>query len=244
MSHAEVYDSDLAYVHDRGFGGFARGSAPGLLGLLRQAGITQGRIVDLGCGSGIWSRQLVDAGFEVTGVDLSSAMIELARRQVPEADFHVGSFLSFRMPPCRAITALGEVFNYLFDADNSLESLTSFWTRIFVEGLSAGGCLIFDVAVPGRCRGRGQAFAEGDDWTCLVEIRHDESNRQLSRRIVTFRKTGDAYRRHEETHRQQLVEEATVVDVLQRTGFRVQTTSSYGDYRLPEAVIGFIATKP
>jgi SAM-dependent methyltransferase len=244
MGQAEIYATDLAYVHDRGFGGFARGAAPGLLSLLGQAGITAGRVVDLGCGSGIWARQLVDAGFEVTGVDLSPAMIEIARRQVPEAEFHVGSFLSFRIPPCRAITALGEVFNYLFDAGNSLDSVTGLWTRIFVESLSPGGCLIFDAAVPGRCRGLRQAFAEGDDWTCLVEYRHDESNRQLTRRIVTFRKAGDAYRRHEETHVQQLLEEATVVQILQRIGFRARTMSSYGDHRLADGVVGFVATKP
>jgi SAM-dependent methyltransferase len=244
MSTTEVYESDLAYIHDQGFGGFARGSAPGLLNLLRQAGFGQGRIVDLGCGSGIWARELVDAGFDVTGVDLSPAMIELARRRVPEAELHVGSFLSFRLPACRAVTALGEVFNYLVDADNSFDSLAQLWARIFVEGLSPGGSLIFDVAVPGRCRGRTQAFAEGDDWACLVEYRHEESKQQLTRRIVSFRKMGDLYHRHEETHRQQLYEETMVVQVLQQIGFRVRTVSSYGDYPLAEGVVGFVATKP
>ncbi|HWB13713.1 MAG TPA: class I SAM-dependent methyltransferase [Pirellulales bacterium] len=244
MSAAEVYESDLAYIHDRGFGGFARGSAPGLLNLLRQAGIGEGRIVDLGCGSGIWARELVDAGFEVTGVDISPAMIELARRRVPEAELHVGSFFSFPIPACRGVTAIGEVFNYLFDADNSLDSLANFWNRIFVDGLSPGGSLIFDVAMPGRCRGRTQACAEGDDWACLVEYHHDEPNRQLTRRIVSFRKVGELYRRHEEIHRQQLLDETTVVQVLQQIGFRVRTVSSYGDYRFAEAVVGFVATKP
>lgn len=244
MSHTEVYESDLAYVHDRGFGGFARDSAPGLLSLLRQCGIKQGRIVDLGCGSGIWARQLVDAGFEVTGVDLSPSMIELARRQVPEAELHVGSFLSFPIPPCQAITALGEVFNYLFDAGNSLGSLAELWRTIFVDSLSSGGCLIFDVAVPGRCRGLRQAFAEGDDWACLVEYRHDESKRQLARRIVTFRKVGACYCRHEETHCQQLLDDEEVAGVLRNIGFRVQTMPSYGDYQLADGVVGFFALKP
>jgi SAM-dependent methyltransferase len=244
MNAVGVYEHDLAYIHDQGFGGFARGSAPGLLSLLCEAGVSQGRIADLGCGSGIWARELVDAHLEVTGLDLSPAMIELARGRVPEAEFHVGSFLSFPLPTCRAVTALGEVFNYLFDADNSLESLTQFWARLFVEGLLPGGCLIFDIAGPGRCRGRKQAFAEGNDWACLVDYHHDESNRRLTRRIVTFRKAGDLYRRHEETHRQQLFEETTVVRVLERIGFRVRTVSSYGDYRLAEGVVGFVATKP
>ncbi|MGO4427332.1 class I SAM-dependent methyltransferase, partial [Streptomyces sp. MCAF7] len=46
-------------------------------------------VLDLGCGTGVpTARRLVDAGFEVVGVDLSYGMVELARRYVPEATFH------------------------------------------------------------------------------------------------------------------------------------------------------------
>jgi len=242
MTDPTAYESDLAYIHDQGYGGFARGSAPGLLKHLRETGIRDGRIVDLGCGSGIWARELVDAGFEVVGVDISAAMIEIARQRVPEAEFHVKSFLQFPVPPCRAVTSLGEVFNYLFDADNSLRSLQAMCKNAF-NALSPGGLLIFDVAEPGRCRGRTQAFTEGVDWTCLVEYQHDEQNQQLTRRIVTFRKTGDAYRRHEETHRQQLFEEASIVQMLESVGFQVRPVRRYDDYPLAEGVVGFVARK-
>lgn len=47
------------------------------------------RVLDLGCGTGLPSaRQLVDAGCEVVGVDLSHGMIGLARKYVPDATFH------------------------------------------------------------------------------------------------------------------------------------------------------------
>ncbi|UYQ63071.1 class I SAM-dependent DNA methyltransferase [Streptomyces peucetius] len=47
------------------------------------------RVLDLGCGTGLpTARQLVDAGFEVVGIDLSSGILELARQHVPEASFH------------------------------------------------------------------------------------------------------------------------------------------------------------
>ncbi|GFE15053.1 methyltransferase [Streptomyces glebosus] len=46
------------------------------------------RVLDLGCGTGLpTARQLVDAGFEVVGVDLSRRMVELAREYVPGAAF-------------------------------------------------------------------------------------------------------------------------------------------------------------
>jgi 2-polyprenyl-3-methyl-5-hydroxy-6-metoxy-1,4-benzoquinol methylase len=67
MTNADAYQNDLAYIHDTGFGEFARGSAPGLLQLFQQNGIIEGLVVDLGCGSGIWARALADAGYEVVG---------------------------------------------------------------------------------------------------------------------------------------------------------------------------------
>jgi SAM-dependent methyltransferase len=48
-----------------------------------------GRVLDLGCGSGLpTARQLTDSGIEVVGVDASARMLALARRNVPEAEFH------------------------------------------------------------------------------------------------------------------------------------------------------------
>ena len=47
------YGRDLAHVHDIGYGDFAREAAPGLLALLRAAGVDGGLVVDLRCGSGI-----------------------------------------------------------------------------------------------------------------------------------------------------------------------------------------------
>ena len=47
-----------------------------------------GDVLDVGCGAGVpVARFLVRAGFKVTGVDISSSMLELARVHVPEANF-------------------------------------------------------------------------------------------------------------------------------------------------------------
>jgi len=46
------------------------------------------KVLDVGCGAGIpVTRFLVDTGFEVTGIDISSKMIDLAMNHVPEASF-------------------------------------------------------------------------------------------------------------------------------------------------------------
>jgi hypothetical protein len=51
-----IYKDDLAYIHHTAFGAFARDAAPGLLEKLRGAGIVDGLVVDLACGSGMSSR--------------------------------------------------------------------------------------------------------------------------------------------------------------------------------------------
>ncbi|MFI1920559.1 class I SAM-dependent DNA methyltransferase [Nocardia sp. NPDC020380] len=47
------------------------------------------RVLDVGCGSGIpTARQLVDAGLQVVGIDISAAMVSAASAAVPEATIH------------------------------------------------------------------------------------------------------------------------------------------------------------
>jgi len=238
-----AYGTDLAYIHDTGFGELANSAAPGLLRAIAQCGGASKLVVDLGCGSGIWARHLADAGYQVTGVDISAAMIEIAHEQVPEGTFHLQSFVDFPIPMCRAVTAIGEVFSYQFDEQNSLATLGQVFRGIF-EALVSGGMLIFDVVVPGRHAGMKQAFREGDDWACLVEFLHDEPGQQLTRRIVTFRRWGDTYRRQEETHRQQLYQVAEIAEELRSIGFLVEVVAGYSDQPFPAGVAGFIARKP
>lgn len=48
------------------------------------------RVLDVGCGSGVKAKYLSNKGVKVVGLDLSDKMIEIARREVSEAEFIVG----------------------------------------------------------------------------------------------------------------------------------------------------------
>ncbi|WP_367137952.1 MULTISPECIES: class I SAM-dependent DNA methyltransferase [Streptomyces] len=55
------------------------------------------RVLDAGCGTGLpTARQLTDAGHRVVGVDLSPGMLELARGNVPKAEFHLADLADLR----------------------------------------------------------------------------------------------------------------------------------------------------
>ncbi|HKQ62101.1 MAG TPA: methyltransferase domain-containing protein [Candidatus Polarisedimenticolaceae bacterium] len=239
-----AYREDLAYIHDAGHTAFTRDAAPALLELLRRHGLERGRVVDLGCGSGVWARTLTDAGYEVLGIDISSAMIALARRRAPRARFLRASFLTGRLPPCAAVTALGECFNYLFDRGNTTAGLRRLLQRIH-GALGPGGLLVFDVAVPGRL-GRAAArrsHAEGRDWAVLVHAEEDRRTRRLTRRITSFRKVGACYRRTVEVHRLRLWDPRKLSAQLRRVGFRVRVLRGYGQLRFAPGHVGFLARR-
>jgi SAM-dependent methyltransferase len=202
-------------------------------------------VVDLGCGSGLWTRELCRAGYPVLGVDFSAAMLKIARQRVPEARFQRGSFLEVDLPPCGAVTAIGEVVNYLFDPANRQETLVRFFGRVF-HALRPGGVFLFDVAGPGRGGGSGQRqkHFQGEDWAVLVEAEEDKDQGILTRCITSFRRVGKLYRRAEEVHRLHLYWGAEMVTALRRLGFRTRLRRGYGEFRFPPGLVSIVARKP
>lgn len=235
------YEEDLAYVHDAGFLGVAEAGAAALVELLQRRGSPSGLVVELGCGSGLSSRLLTDAGYDVLGIDSSRAMIGLARERAPRATFRVGSFLDEELPACDAVTAFGEVLNYLFDERNTQRRLGALFERVH-GALRPGGAFALDVAAPGR--GADSGWTAGDDWAVLYDVEEDETRSLLTRRITTFREVGGAYRRGEEVHTQRLYPAPTIVELLRRVGFRVRVSRGYGEGTLAPNVRAFFATKP
>ncbi len=239
------YKEDLAFIHDVGHGDFALKSAPGILEILDRSGIREGLVVDLGCGSGLWARELAKAHYQVLGIDISEAMISIARGRVPEAEFRVGSLFRADIPRCSAVTSLNECLNYLFDPQHDGQALAKLFRRVY-DALIPGGVFIFDIAEPGQVK-RGAAargFSEGEDWAVLSEKEEDRERQTLTRWITSFRKVGRYYRRDDEAHQLRLYKAKEIASELRRAGFRVRTVRGYGRYRLPKARAAFIARKP
>jgi SAM-dependent methyltransferase len=242
---ASSYRSDLAHIHDTGFGDLAINAARMVIKELERAGDRRGLIVDLGCGGGISARIFCDAGYDVLGVDLSEALLGIARERVPEAVFRLESFTTTNIPRCVAVTAIGEVFNYVFDEENGDCARSDLFHRVFAA-LAPNGLFVFDMAGPDRAPANvpQRTFAECPDWAVLAEIAADDARRQLTRRITTFRKIGVHYRRDDEMHRLHLVDPRTIMEGLKRAGFVVRTTASYDALTLPTELVGFLAQKP
>ena len=242
---ATAYRQDLAYIHDAGFGRFAQEAGPVLVEGLRRGRITEGLVIDLGCGSGFLSGILTKAGYRTLGIDISERMVALARKRVPGGRFRAESLLSAELPRCVAVAAVGECLNYLFDPANTRPNLVNLLRRIHLA-LEPGGLFILDVAEPGRGRvaGRERVFVEGEDWAVLVANEEDIRTRVLTKRITSFRRVGAWYRRDHEIHRQRLIARSELARKLREIGFRVRGLPGYGPLKFGPGHGGMIARKP
>jgi SAM-dependent methyltransferase len=62
---------------------------------IERLGIGAGqRVLDIGCGSGVYLRAAADRGAAVAGLDASETLLEIARHRVPDADLRRGDMQS------------------------------------------------------------------------------------------------------------------------------------------------------
>jgi SAM-dependent methyltransferase len=91
------YDA-VSVSYDREYGGATKYQA--WLSELREAIPAGGTVLDLGCGSGLpVALNLTEAGFAVTGVDISDVQISRARELVPQAEFIRADVTTARFEP-------------------------------------------------------------------------------------------------------------------------------------------------
>ena len=131
-----------------------------------------------------------EAGYDVLGIDISEAMIAMARRRVPRARFQVESLLTVEIPRSVAVAAVGECINYLFDSGNTRRRLAKLFAEFTKHWYRAES---FSLTSPSRgvCSIMGlRTYIEGEDWAVLVNNEEDQQQRLLTRRITSFRQVG------------------------------------------------------
>ena len=112
------YRTNLAHVHHFGFGVHADACAPGILTLLDPVREQDGLVVELGCGSGVLTRHLVERGHRVIATDASPAMLDLARGHAPDAeDVRLLVLPDDPIPRADAIVSVGHILSYVPDEE-------------------------------------------------------------------------------------------------------------------------------
>lgn len=128
-----------------------------LLPELEKHGLRQGRLLDIGCGTGRAFEPMLRRGWEILGCDLTPAMLAEARRKFGDtvplevADIRkLPAFGEFEL-----VWALNDVINYLVDDGDLGRAL-----RGMRANLAPGGLVLFDANTLSLFEA---SFASGDD---------------------------------------------------------------------------------
>jgi SAM-dependent methyltransferase len=223
-----LYSRHLSFIHDTAFGDFSRRVAPEVVRILHRAGIRDGTVIEVGCGSGELARRLTAAGFTVYGFDVSPAMIARARRRAPDATFRVADLTTAAIPRCEAVVSIGEVVTY---ARGGLPVLRRFFRRVH-DALPPGGLLLFDFMHSARGRTYPPRTLRGRGWSMTVRADYSARTRTLTRHIDTVRRIGTRTHRGRETHAVRIYDRQSMVSALRRIGFHVSASRSIGPHPL------------
>lgn len=130
----------------------AEGDDPDAAFLLAFASRTGGPILDLGCGAGRFLVPLAEAGYAVTGVDTSAAMLVEAHASVADAEY--GAKVMLRRDDFRSLAALGDArYALAFCAQNTFLHMPDTAAqqsalRAIAAHLRPGGLLVLDLIHP------------------------------------------------------------------------------------------------
>ncbi|MBZ5639106.1 MAG: class I SAM-dependent methyltransferase [Acidobacteriia bacterium] len=153
--------------------------------LLTERGLAGSRILDAGCGTGSLAIALSKAGYTVTGVDLSEALLEVARAkddrkavrwvQGDLAELDLGETFD-------AITSVADVLNHLETLDE--------WERVLGRlalHLAPGGYLFFDAMT---CHGLehldSYTIHDRENATLILGIIWEPPTRRSTLKLTSF----------------------------------------------------------
>ena len=195
--------NEFAYFYDE-FNGEADYEAlySYIAGQLNAYGVSEGILVDLGCGTGDLTLMLTQAGYDVIGVDCSPEMLSVLREKADELGL-TERLLLLRQDilqldlygTVRAAVSTFDTFNHIGPKDRFASALHK--AGFFME---KGGVFLFDLNTPYKHRNvlAGQNFDfEEEDAACHWTNRCDETTGRVDLSIdIDYYDTGEHF--HEE----------------------------------------------
>lgn len=237
-----LYRRDLAHVHNLAFGLHASRLGADLVALLEPVRARGGVVLEIGCGTGMLTKHLVDAGLDVIASDASADMLAIARREVPGAkEFRVLAFPGDPLPDVAAVVGIGHPLSYFPGAAEVHASLTA-----IADALPSGGLMavdLFDLSwadepPPAQPTGR-----LGDDWALITKFSQPAPDKVV-RELTTFVRTDSGeYRRDHERHETVLVDTAVLPELLRRHGVEAFVGTTFHTADLPQGLVAVVGVK-
>lgn len=204
-----------------------------LSSLLREYGVDDGLVLDLGCGTGAMTEILAGYGYDMIGVDNSEDMLEIAMEKKIRSGHDILYLLQdmreFELyGTVRAVVSVCDSVNYITEP----EELTEVF-RLVNNYLDPGGVFIFDFNTEYKYREiLGEQTIAEDRGACSFiwdncyyeEERINEYDLTLFIRDDAASHTGaELYRKYQETHFQRSYTLDEMKELLRKSGLEFVT---------------------
>ena len=210
---AEVYDEfmeDVPYEKWRDL----------VVAELKKEGIADGLVLDLGCGTGTFTRMLAEAGYDMIGVDGSQEMLMEAREKKADSGilYLCQDMREFELyGTVRAIVSTCDTMNYLLTPEDFIRTL-----RLANNYLDPGGVFIFDLNTLYKFRevmGNTTIAESGEDASFIWDNYFDEETGRNEYDLTLFiRQENGLFARVSEVHEEQGYAPEQILEFLARSG--------------------------
>ena len=196
-----------------------------LIELLKEYGIEDGLVLELGCGTGNVTERLFNAGYDMIGVDNSMDMLEIAMEKKEENKKDILYLLQdmreFELyGTVRAVVSICDRMNYITEEEDLLEVF-----RLVNNYLDTGGIFLFDMNTKykyAEILGDNTIAENREDASFIWDNYYDEEEQINEYDLALFIPEdcqGELlYRKYEETHYQRAYELETVKRLLEEAG--------------------------
>ena len=185
-----------------------------LLKWMEEKGIRPKTAMDLACGTGVLCEILHRQGIQVSGMDFSAGMIDIARASCPEISYDVADMITYRPEKqFDLVTCTGDALNHIMslsDVEKIFENVQAY--------LAPGGYFVFDILNENEVS-TSEPFEMDFSDTIRVWFqmtRPTEKTVNLCIRVYE----NDQFR-FEENIRETIHDPAAVCALLEKSGFQV-----------------------
>ncbi len=218
---AEVYDTFMDNIPYEEWAEY-------LIGLLKEYGISDGLVLDLGCGTGNMTEILSEVGYDMIGVDNAEEMLEIAMQKREKSGQNILYLLQdmreFELyGTVKAVISICDSINYILEEEELLEVF-----RLVNNYLDPKGMFVFDFNtihkyrdVLGEC-----TIAESREECSFIWDNYyyeEEGINEYELSLFVKDKESDLYRRYQEIHHQKAYDLETVKRLIERSGLEYVT---------------------
>nr|WP_317378975.1 class I SAM-dependent methyltransferase [uncultured Faecalimonas sp.] len=192
--------------------------------LLAEYEVTDGIVLDLGCGTGTLTELMAGRGFDMIGVDNSEEMLEIAMEKRAESGRDILYLLQdmreFELyGTVRVVISICDSLNYITE-EEELEEVF----RLVNNYLDPEGIFIFDFNTVYKYREilGDQTIAESREDCSFIWDNYYYEEEQINEYELSLflQEEGNLYRKYVETHYQKGYELETIKSLLERSGMK------------------------